>query len=224
MKLAATSERHHALRPSTRPLGISEAPGRTLQDLRRENARLRRAVAELESYRNLACVDALTGLWNRRYFEERLSQEMSMARRKPNRKFSLLLLDLNDLKRINDQEGHAAGDQAIKRAGDFLRNSLRGHDVVCRLGGDEFAIILRELGPTECAQLIARLRAELEQHNAARPAGTPAISLSMGSASFPDQAAGPQELYQRSDEAMYADKRRIKAPAMVQAQAAQARG
>ena len=100
-------------------------PEQPIHDLQRENAKLRRAVAELESYRSLAYRDALTGLWNRRYFEERLSQEQSLARRKASRRFSLMVLDLNDLKRINDIEGHAAGDQAIKRAGAFLRSRLR---------------------------------------------------------------------------------------------------
>src|SRR5687768_9230259 len=88
---------------------VSPAPTRLIQDLKRENARLRKEVAELETYRELACQDALTGLWNRRYFDDRLSQEISLARRQPGRRFSVMLLDLNDLKRINDQEGHAAG-------------------------------------------------------------------------------------------------------------------
>ena len=215
MKLAAqlNSERVPSpRRPNLAAVAPVAAPGRMIQDLKRENARLRRAVAELETYRNLACLDALTGLWNRRYFQERLSQEMSLCRRKPGRKFSLMLLDLNDLKRINDRDGHAAGDEAIKRAADFLKNSLRVHDVVCRLGGDEFAVILRELGQSECDQLMARLRGELAASNAERADGTPAISLSMGAASFPDEASGPDELYQRSDAAMYADKRRSKTP------------
>jgi diguanylate cyclase (GGDEF)-like protein len=185
------------------------SPGRLLQDLKRENAKLRRTVAELEEYRNLACRDALTGLWNRRYFEERLSQEMSMARRTPGRRFSLMLLDLNGLKRINDEDGHAAGDEAIKRAASFLKKSLREHDVCCRLGGDEFAIILRELGPDECRQLLARLRGELCTINARRSAHPP-IALSMGTASYPDHASDARALFHRADEAMYADKRQSK--------------
>jgi diguanylate cyclase (GGDEF)-like protein len=203
------------------PASLPPSPGRMLQDLKRENARLRRAVAELETYRNLACRDALTGLGNRRYFEERLSQEMSLCRRKPGRRFSLMLLDLNDLKRINDEDGHAAGDEAIKRAATFLRNSLREHDVVCRLGGDEFAVILRELGPAECAQLLTRLRADLATANSRRSAHPP-IALSMGTASFPDNASDTRALYLRSDEAMYADKRRTKAAARATASAATA--
>ena len=200
MKLAQTTEYPE----------ITPAPSRLIQDLRRENARLKREIAELESYRNLAWQDGLTGLWNRRYFDDRLSQEMSLARRKPGRRFSVMLLDLNDLKRINDQEGHVAGDAAIKRAAAFLKSRLREHDVVCRVGGDEFAVILRELGPVECAQLIQRLRSEMATANSRRPSSAPAISLSMGAASYPDESTTAQSLYQRADKAMYEDKRRTK--------------
>jgi diguanylate cyclase (GGDEF)-like protein len=183
-------------------------PDQVITELQRENAKLRRAVAELESYRKLAYRDALTGLWNRRYFEERLSQEQSLARRKTSRRYSLMMLDLNDLKRINDVEGHAAGDEAIKRAAAFLKSRLREHDVLCRVGGDEFAVILREMGPGECAQLVHRLRGEIAKANLRR-AGS--VSLSIGTASFPEDATTTRELYLRADEAMYQDKRRIKA-------------
>ena len=180
---------------------------RALDELKRENARLRRTVAELESYRALAYRDALTGLWNRRYFDERLGQEMSLARRKTGGRFSLLSLDLNDLKRINDQEGHAAGDAALQRASNFLKSRLREHDVCCRTGGDEFIIILRDLGPAECVQLCTRLNQELSKANASLEAP---ISLSMGFASYPDDSLTAQELCLRADEAMYEDKRRYK--------------
>lgn len=187
---------------------VSDVGGeRVVDELKRENARLRRAVAELESYRALAYRDALTGLWNRRYFEERLGQEMSLARRKPSKRFSLLALDLNDLKRINDLEGHAAGDAALQRAASFLKSRLREHDVCCRIGGDEFVVILRDMGPAECAQLCTRLRQELSKANASLEAP---ISISMGVASYPDDSLSTQELCLRADEAMYEDKRRHK--------------
>jgi len=179
----------------------------TLKDLQRENAKLRKALAELEAYRNLAYRDTLTGLWNRRYFEERLSEEISMGSRDSWRRFSLLVLDINDLKRVNDYEGHAAGDDVIKRAGSFLRTRLREHDVCCRTGGDEFAVILRELGAAESAQLVARLRTELRAFNGRRPSP---LSLAIGASSFPDDGTNSRQLYLRADERMYADKRRQK--------------
>jgi diguanylate cyclase (GGDEF)-like protein len=183
------------------------ATGEMLKDLQSENAKLRRVVAELEAYRNLAYRDTLTGLWNRRYFEERLSEEISMGSRDCWRRFSLLVLDINDLKRVNDYEGHAAGDEVIKRAGSFLRTRLREHDVCCRTGGDEFAVILRELGAAEGAQLVARLRAELRAFNGRRSSP---LSLAIGASSFPDDGTNPRQLYLRADERMYTDKRRQK--------------
>ncbi len=213
MKLASTTNFESDAQPAPPVTGVTgffppADPERLINDLQRENAQLRRAVAELESYRKLAYRDALTGLWNRRYFEERLSQEQSLARRKASRRYSLMILDLNDLKRINDVEGHAAGDEAIKRAAAFLKSRLREHDVLCRVGGDEFAVILREMGQGECAQLVHRLRGELAKTNMRR-AGS--VSLSIGTASFPEDASTTRELYLRADEAMYQDKRRIKA-------------
>jgi diguanylate cyclase (GGDEF)-like protein len=183
------------------------APDDVLDQLQRENARLRLVVAELEAYRNLAYRDTLTGLWNRRYFEERLSEEISMGSRDSWRRFSLLVLDINDLKRINDHHGHATGDELIKRAGSFLRSRLREHDVCCRTGGDEYAVIVRELGAAESAQLVARLRSELRVFNGRRD--NP-LSLAMGTASFPDDGTSSRQLYLRADERMYADKRRGK--------------
>lgn len=214
MKLASTTSSFESdAQPAPPITGVTgffppADPERLINDLQRENAQLRRAVAELESYRKLAYRDALTGLWNRRYFEERLSQEQSLARRKASRRYSLMILDLNDLKRINDVEGHAAGDEAIKRAAAFLKSRLREHDVLCRVGGDEFAVILREMGRGECAQLIHRLRGELAKTNMRRPGS---VSLSIGTASFPEDATTTRDLYLRADEAMYQDKRRIKA-------------
>jgi diguanylate cyclase (GGDEF)-like protein len=207
MKLAQTSEFPAPHGVPAGAAGYAGTQDRLIQDLQCENARLRRAVAELEGYRNLAYRDAMTGLWNRRYFEDRLSEELSLCRRNSNRRLSLMVVDVNDLKLINDRDGHAAGDQAIKRTASFLKSRLREEDVCCRVGGDEFAIILRELGPIECGQLMARLRAELRASNGRRAV---ALSVSLGTASYPEQAANGHELYLRADEAMYQDKRERK--------------
>jgi diguanylate cyclase (GGDEF)-like protein len=185
-------------------------PEQLLEDLLRENATLRRRVSELEGFRKLAHRDSLTGLWNRRYFEDRMNQELARLRRDPSRRFSVLLVDVNDLKRINDERGHLAGDLAIKRAGAFLQSVLREYDVCCRLGGDEFAVILPDTGPSECEQLILRLRRELDGQNCHRDI---AIRLSFGTASCPEEGATGENLYLQADAAMYRDKRRQKAEA-----------
>jgi diguanylate cyclase (GGDEF)-like protein len=176
-----------------------------LRSLARENAELRAAVAELERFREMAFRDELSGLWNRRYFEQRLRAELSRIRRQPAGQLSLLVIDLDGLKQLNDRHGHAAGDDAIRRAARFLQSRLREHDVCCRTGGDEFVVILPELGASNCAPLISRLRRE-QVRAAAR--GELPLSFSMGSASHPGVSAGM--LFTQADEAMYADKRRHK--------------
>jgi PleD family two-component response regulator len=97
---------------------------RTVADLMRENANLRRMLAKLQGFRSLAYRDALTGLWNRRYFDERISEELSRAGRDDKRRFSIMAVDVNDLKNINDSEGHAGGDRAIKWVANFLKDTL----------------------------------------------------------------------------------------------------
>lgn len=219
MKLATEAGYANVAIESSPGLDDSLGVSRTIRDLQRENARLRRTVAELESYRNLAYRDGLTSLWNRRYFDERMNQEVSLARRHNGRRFSLLNLDLNDLKKINDEIGHAAGDQALKRAAGFLKSRLREHDVCCRVGGDEFAVILRDLGPEECQQLLTRLRGELQLANVRRTSVP--ISFSMGTASFPADCNSAKDLCLRADEAMYADKRAQKSRVTASASAEQ---
>ncbi len=172
-----------------------------------ENAALRREVARLETFRTLAYRDALTGLWNRRYFDERLAEELHRAGRDPSRRFSVLAIDVNDLKIVNDRHGHAAGDQVLVLAAQFLRDTLRTYDICCRVGGDEFAAIFPEVGPAACAALVGRLRRALDRANDGRRLP---LGLSFGSSSYPEQGTSLAAIVGRADEAMYRDKRRQK--------------
>jgi len=174
--------------------------------LSRENAALKREVARLEVYRAMAYRDPLTGLWNRRYFEERLNEELSRSQRaESSRRFSVMVLDLDDFKATNDRHGHPVGDTVLKDVGDFLITHLRHHDVACRTGGDEFSVLLPDLSAADCGHLIDRLQAALDGANAGRRI---AISLSVGTASWPDAGDTVEALLTRADEAMYADKHR----------------
>src|SRR5215831_1593802 len=116
---------------------VRQAPNQDLEAqvvrLSRQNAMLRREVARLQVFRGMAYRDPLTGLWNRRYFEERLKEEASRsARAGGERRFSVLIVDINDFKATNDRFGHAIGDVLLKWVGEFLTTHLRTHDVPCR--------------------------------------------------------------------------------------------
>jgi diguanylate cyclase (GGDEF)-like protein len=192
--------------PPAEPSSLREART-TLATLRAENEALRAEVDRLREFRTLAYRDPLTGLWNRRFFQERLDEELSRAQRKAGYTFSVLIADVNDLKTLNDQEGHAAGDALLAWVAGFLRQSTRAHDLCCRLGGDEFAIILPDAAAA-CRDIVAdRLRAQLAVENAGRDRP---VGLSFGGATCPDHGLTPEELLEPADAAMYADKERQK--------------
>jgi diguanylate cyclase (GGDEF)-like protein len=181
--------------------------------LSRQNVTLRREVAKLQVFRAMAYRDPLTGLWNRRYFEERLHEEQSRTQRAgAGRRFSVLVVDINDFKRINDDHGHPVGDALLKWAGEFLATHLRTHDVPCRTGGDEFAVLLPDVSNEDAARLVTRLREQLVVANRTREIP---LALSVGTATWPDAGATAADLIAHADEEMYADKRRQKAAAEV---------
>lgn len=177
--------------------------------LARQNNTLKKAIARLQVYRAMAYRDPLTGLWNRRYFEERLKEEFSRSRRAgAGRRFSVAIIDINGFKDINDQHGHQTGDALLKWVSEFLSAHLRTHDVPCRTGGDEFMLLLPDLSEADCAPVIARLRDQLAQANIGRPIP---VSLSIGTASWPEVSQSCEKLLEIADTAMYADKRAQKA-------------
>jgi two-component system cell cycle response regulator len=179
----------------------------SMADLLRENADLRRLVAELEGFRTLAYKDPLTGLWNRRYFDERLAEEVDRSRRSATRQLSLMAIDVNDLKRVNDEGGHAEGDRALRAVAEFLRGHLRAHDVCCRAGGDEFAVILPEVGKAGCDVLTARFRKTMGWDSGPRRM---TVGLSIGTATLSPEVSSLESLVRAADWAMYRDKRRQK--------------
>jgi diguanylate cyclase (GGDEF)-like protein len=157
-----------------------------------DNAKSR---AQLE---HQAQTDALTGLLNHRYFHERLRAELQRASRS-HLPVGLLMLDIDDFKRVNDIHGHAAGDDVLVRLADSLRGSARGSDVVCRIGGEEFAVILPETDSNSASQLAIRMRQRMAEQAFE---GLGELTVSIGFAEGPADASNPRELVACAEAAM----------------------
>ena len=154
-----------------------------------------------------ARIDALTGAGNRRLLGELLEYEVARHRRNA-RPLSLVVLDLDRFKLVNDTLGHPAGDRLLREAAAALRGTLRDQDTLIRHGGDEFCVVAPETGPTEAAALALRIKLELRSVIAA---GEP-LSASVGHASFPSDAASPDTLLSRADTVQRDDKARNRRP------------
>jgi len=148
--------------------------------------------------RQLADLDALTGLHNRRYFHETLAREVARAQRY-DRKLALLVFDLDDFKAVNDRIGHLAGDSVLADAAERVRDVVRSADIACRVGGDEFAVILPESTLADADQLYRRIQAAVS----VRPlALIGKLHLSAGVAELRSEDDGTS-LFERTDEALY---------------------
>lgn len=153
-----------------------------------------------EAFYELAILDPLTGLYNRRFSEERLRTEIASAARL-GEPLIVLLLDLDNFKGINDRFGHSAGDLVLKEFARRLSKATRGSDVAVRLGGDEFLVILPECPPEKVGVVLTRLTDfEIETGEDRIP-----VSSSHGWARY-ELADTAEELIKRADEALYANK------------------
>jgi diguanylate cyclase (GGDEF)-like protein len=150
-----------------------------------------------------ALTDALTGCHNRRSFEMQLDRELQAARRQ-HQPLSLVMLDLDRFKQLNDSTGHDTGDAALRKLANCFRQELRGVDLAARFGGDEFALILPN-AYSEGALLVAeRVRSRIEQIDVP---GFGRLSASIGIATFPSHASTRAELVTAADAALYSAKR-----------------
>ncbi len=148
--------------------------------------------------RQLADLDALTSLHNRRYFHETLAREVARAHRYQ-RSLALIVFDLDDFKAINDRIGHLAGDSVLAEAAERIRDAVRSADIACRVGGDEFAVILPESAASDADQLYKRLQAAVSS----RPIGQAGrLKLSAGIAELKAEDDGVS-FFERADEALY---------------------
>ncbi len=145
--------------------------------------------------------DPLTGLKNRRAFRERLEAEVERARRY-GRELSLIVLDVDHFKRINDALGHQTGDEALVRVGELLQRSRRMDDGAFRIGGDEFAVLLPETSAPGASTIAERLRNRLERAGFGNGRDV-VLTASIGVASFGVHATNADDLFQQADAAMY---------------------
>jgi diguanylate cyclase (GGDEF)-like protein len=153
-----------------------------------------------------AQTDSLTGLYNHRYFHERLRAELTRASRARD-SVAVLMLDIDDFKRVNDVYGHGIGDQVLRDLADLLRAALRGSDVVCRLGGEEFGVIMSSCDAGDALNLARRLTDSLSSLEFG-PAGQ--ITTSIGISQGPQHAMNPRELVACAEAAMMTSKARGK--------------
>ena len=155
-----------------------------------------------ERLRRLSLTDALTGLRNRRAFEDRLLLEFSVAKRR-SRALSALLLDVDYFKRINDRWGHGAGDEVLRRLGAILRTAIRLPDMVARYGGEEFVVLLPETDTVAALGLAERLMEQIAEETWSHDP----VTVSIGLSSMTEELVSGYELVQRADQALYRAKR-----------------
>jgi two-component system cell cycle response regulator len=196
-----------------KPFDADELEARMFAALRSRNARLelRRRNADLEGMltrtEQLAMTDAVTGIFNRRRFVDMLGREFATARRYGH-PLSLMLLDLDGFKAVNDTDGHAAGDDVLRHVAQIVSGGIREVDACARYGGDEFGVILPHTEALAAEIVADRIRARLEHEREEWEGAASHVSLSVGIASTADSSLKtPEDLVEAADRALYEAKR-----------------
>lgn len=180
----------------TKPFHVAELKARVRSAIRQHR------LIKLLSQR--ARIDAMTGLWNRAYFDERLNQEVQLAVRH-DQNIALVLVDLDHFKHINDRYGHLYGDAILEVFAELL-NERRGHDIACRYGGEEFAVIIPQGSCEDAARMSERWRARLESLRWDRDPEL-RVTASFGVTDlFRTGESLPMKLVESADRAMYQSK------------------
>jgi diguanylate cyclase (GGDEF)-like protein len=164
------------------------------------NAKLRQVL------RDQSIKDPLTGMYNRRYMEETLARELLRAQRTQS-SLSVVVVDLDHFKKVNDTHGHAAGDAVLKGTGQCLQGAVRASDIACRLGGEEFILILPECPRDDAVQKAEELCARVRGLSFREAASAVRVTASIGVAAFPSDGSTAAAVVEAADAALYQAKR-----------------
>lgn len=152
-------------------------------------------------------LDPLTGIFNRRYFENQLSKELQRASRYEHT-LSILFVDIDQFKKVNDEFGHQVGDNVLEQLSEILERSVRSVDVVARYGGDEFIVLLPETKKNHALKTAQRILKHIKNHDFFKDdLKVKDLNISIGIAGFPEDAGGTYELIKKADSALYEAKR-----------------
>ncbi len=154
----------------------------------------------------MATTDGLTGVYNHRYFQERFTELLEKGKRY-NETFSLILLDIDFFKKVNDNYGHPVGDLVLKKVSQTVKNGARKIDIVARYGGEEFAVILPQISKDNAYKFAERLRKEISELTIVFEGGRLNVTVSMGIATFPEDGNEKAELIEKADNCLYEAKR-----------------
>lgn len=191
------------------PHAFSENELHLLEKIGEHLARVIDKILIFQKAKELSITDELTKIFNRRYFYERFEREMLRSQRY-NRQLSVIMVDIDHFKMFNDTHGHLHGDDVLRDVAKILEASLRKADIVARFGGEEFVILLPEIDLSHAKTVAEKLRRAVASHQFplahTQPMGR--VTISLGVASFPEDALRGRELLQLADEALYLAKRR----------------
>ncbi len=182
--------------------GVDEASRK--RRLEAAGSLLRHAIEFNSQIENITSIDALTQVYNRHFYDSQVTIEIERATRSGN-EVSMLLIDLDDFKQINDEMGHKKGDEALSAVADLIRKNLRKVDIPFRYGGEEFVILLPGTSEFESVHTAERLRRVIAEYAGFKDLrGWPRrISVSIGVSVFPNTAHSADELFNQADAAMY---------------------
>jgi diguanylate cyclase (GGDEF)-like protein len=172
-----------------------------------ETKTLQELAKKSEYYKKLSTTDDLTGLNNHRYFKHMLANELQRHARY-NRPLNLLMIDIDNFKKVNDTHGHLTGDQVLRQVSALLRKNVRACDLLARYGGEEFAVILPETTENEAYKVGERIVLAINkyQFKTLEEKTIEKLSVTVGLASFPQDADESEQLMKKADQALYKGK------------------